>query len=675
MLASVRRLAAKTAAGAPAAELAGMIADEIIRLLDADSAAVFRFDGDAIVVVGGGAAPGRKVFTRGARFPVERQMLAARILETGEPARSAGYAQDPSDAARRITALGYDVVIGAPVHVEGELWGVIYAGAEGPERLPEGSQHELGIFADLCAVAVASAEHRATLESQAAEQRALARVARAVIEGAPEQDVLDAIVRDAAALLDAPAAALLRERPDGGVEPAARWPPDDPPDPAGHRALVDAVRGEHRVVPIGDPDDTARESDMRPLGRAAGWVAPIEIGGRRWGALAVALDKGTPVPPDAATRIGRISELSGVAIANVESRRELVEQLLATERFAALVDLSDDFIGIADLEGRSLYLNPGGHRLLGLEPNEVWGMSVRDFLTDEGKQHYDAVSKPQTRANGSFRGETTLRHARTGEAIPVAVSAYLIPHPLTGEPIAVAVVQRDLRDQRRAEVALRERAAEVEQLASARRFLLVEVLRGEERMRRQIADALHDHVLQELYAARLDLDRAGTDDEAIHRVRAAVDGAARQLRDAVGDLHPAATSTHGLEARLRSVLEQGGDRAGFGHRLDYSVEGPTDADELVLALLREFVHNAVKHADATFLTVRVAEEDGHVVLTVDDDGRGMPEERPAEALRSGHIGLASARERVEAIGGRLQLTSTPGEGTRIRVAVPPAGGA
>lgn len=671
MLASVRRLAARTAAGATAAELAGMIADEIIGLLRADSSAVFRFDGEDIVVVGGSAAPGRRIFTRGARFPVERQMLAARILETGEPQRSDRYAEDPSDAARRIVALGYDVVIGAPVHVGGELWGVIYAGAEGPERLPEGSQHELSVFADLCAIAVASAEHRATLESQATEQRALGRVARAIIEIAPEQAVLDAIVREAAGTLDAPAAALLRVGEDERAEQAAAWPPDAAPDEAGHAALVEAVRAARGVAAIGDPDDTARESALRPLGRAAGWVAPIEIGGRLWGVLAVALDKGTAVPPDAAERVARFGELAGLAIANVEARRELIDQLVATERFAALVELSDDFIGICDLDGRTVYLNPGGRRMVGLDSlEEARALFIRDYLTEEGKATYEDVSGPATREHGSHRGETTLRHLKTGEEIPVGVNAYMIDHPVTGEPMAVAIVQHDLREQRRAEAALRERAAEVEELAAARRFLLVEVLRGEERMRRQIADGLHDHVLQELYAARLDLDRAADDGDAIERARAAVEGATRQLRDAVGDLHPAATSTHGLEARLRSVLEQGGDRAGFGHRLAFGLRGPTDADELLLALLREFVHNAVKHADATFLTAEVAEVDGAIVLTVADDGRGISPERPEAALREGHIGLASARERVEAIGGRLELASVPGEGTRIRVTIP-----
>ncbi|HEV2814120.1 MAG TPA: GAF domain-containing protein [Solirubrobacteraceae bacterium] len=669
LLGAVRRLAGKTAKGAAAAELAASVAEEIIGLLDAHSSAVFRFDGDEIVVVGGSTAPGWRMFTRGARFPLERQMVAAQILATGQPARHAHYADDPSDAARRVTAIGYDVVIGAPVHVGGELWGIIYAGAKGTERLPEGSERELSVFADLCAIAVASAEDRARLESQTIEQQALMRVARAVLERAPEADVLAAITREAAALLDASAAALFCFTDDGGSEAVARWPSDVPVEDAG--TAVEQVARDRRHVHAGDPDETAGPREHLVLGRPVWWAAPIEIGEGLWGTLVVATETGSPLPHDAADRVARFAELCSVAIADVKGRRDLLEQLVETRRLATLVELSQDFIAIADFDGMTSYLNPGGRRLVGLESlDEARTKSILDYLTPAGQEHFLEVSGPVTRRTGSFSGETTLRHFRTGEEIPVGVNAFTITHPVSGEPIATAIVQHALRERKRAERELRERADEVEQLAAARRFLLVESLRAEERMRRKIADVLHDDVLQELYAARLDLDRVPDDAEATHRSVAAVEAASRRLREAVSDLHPAAASTHDLEARLRSVLELGGNRAGFGYRLTFGEHEPCDVDELVVALLREFVHNAVKHADATFLVVTVGDEDGRVVLEVSDDGRGMAPDRPAEALRDGHIGLASSRERVEAVGGRLSLDSAPGAGTRIRVVVP-----
>ena len=670
LLGAVRRLAAQTAEGATAGRLASAIADEIVALLDAHASAVFRFDGGEIVVVGGSTAPGHRIFTVGARFPLEPEMLAAEIRRTGEPARSARYDVDPSDAARRVKALGYDVVVAAPVHVEGQLWGVIYGGADGPDRLPPGTEHDLSIFADLCAIAVATAEHRAQLESQTLEQRTFIEVARLVLERASEEEVFAAIARGAAAVVGAPAAALLSRSAGGAVE-VARWSAVGDERAGADPALVDEVDQAGGLIQCGDPDTTAAEPERQVLGRPVWWAAPVHIAGRVWGAIVVAADKGTPLPPDAAVRVERCSELCSVAIANIETRREIVQHLIETERLAALVELSDDFIAVADVNGMTAYLNPAGQALVGLSSlAEARAKSILDYLTEEGREHFLAVSGPATRRTGSFRGETTLRHFGTGEEIPVAVSAYTIRHPISDEPIGTAIVQHDLRDRKRAEAALRDRAEEVAELAAARRFLLVEVLRGEERMRRQIADALHDDVLQELYAARLDLERVGEDSEAAPRARAGVDAATRRLRDAVGELHPASASTHGFEARMRSVLEQGGERAGFGHRLTIGDHTPSEVDELVLALLREFVHNAVKHADATFLVADLHDEGDDVVLEVSDDGRGMAPERPAEALRSGHIGLASSRERVDAVGGRLHVVSSPGEGTRIRVAVP-----
>jgi two-component system NarL family sensor kinase len=255
----------------------------------------------------------------------------------------------------------------------------------------------------------------------------------------------------------------------------------------------------------------------------------------------------------------------------------------------------------------------------------------------------------------------------------VSVNSFLVTHPLTGEPLALATVQRDLRERKVAEEALRERAEEVEQLAAARRFLLVEALRAEERMRRQIGDALHDDVLQEMYAARQDLAEVEQDPQALDRARVAVDAASRQLREAVSDLHPAVAWTHDLETRLRAILERGGERGGFDWRLDFDAGSPSDADDLVLALVRELVQNVVKHARASSVTVSVRDEDGSLAIEVADDGRGMSPERPLEALRGGHIGIASARERVDALGGRFVLESEEGAGTRVSVLVPRGG--
>jgi PAS domain S-box-containing protein len=675
VLASIERCTRAAAERRESFELADMVAQEVVDLLDADACAVFRFESErGVVMVGGRAAPGHRMFTRGTRFSVDDIVASKAVLETGSAVRIGDYSQRVGGGPRRVGELGYHTVLGAPIWLDGELWGTITAASTVPDRLPEGSEESLDVLAGLCSAIVANGETLARLEAQTAEQRALLSVSRSVLEQAERGAVHAAIAREAAALLGLTTGALLRFG-DRETEVAAEWsaPPDeaqlDPDDP-----IAERVRESRAVVSIGDPDATAGGEDPLVFGLPVGWGAPIELDGRVWGALVVAGRRGLPVPADAGDRLARFAHLAGLALAAVEARTALTQEIVEKEKFFSLVEMSDDLIGIATVDGQIIYLNPGGRQMVGIESlEEAQTLHVSDFGDEQGSIDEQTVARPAVIEHGSWQGETTLRHLRTGESIPVSANAFFVKHPTAGTPLFLATVQRDLRERKAAEKKLSERAAEVEELAAARRFLLVEALRAEERMRRQIGDALHDDVLQELYAARQDLQEVEGEDEALHRARVAVDAASRQLRDAVRDLHPAVSWTRDLEARVRAILDQGAERGGFTCHLEYSAGATGDADDVLLALVRELVQNVVKHADANLVTVVVSESGDQLVLEVSDDGRGMAPERPQEALRGGHIGLASARERVDAIGGRFELQSAPGVGTRVRVTIPRAG--
>jgi two-component system NarL family sensor kinase len=121
------------------------------------------------------------------------------------------------------------------------------------------------------------------------------------------------------------------------------------------------------------------------------------------------------------------------------------------------------------------------------------------------------------------------------------------------------------------------------------------------------------------------------------------------------DLHPVQLQVGGLESALRAICAQ--QAAAGGYTCAVRIE-PTAAgrrDELVLSLARELLRNAGKHARAEHVGVTVALEDDTVRLDVVDDGVGLAEDRLPEALGSGHIGLASSRERAEAIGGSFRV--------------------
>jgi len=85
---------------------------------------------------------------------------------------------------------------------------------------------------------------------------------------------------------------------------------------------------------------------------------------------------------------------------------------------------------------------------------------------------------------------------------------------------------------------------------------------------------------------------------------------------------------------------------------------------------REILANAVTHADPSTIALGLRQEGSDLVLTISDDGRGFDVSRLDQRLAEGHIGLASQRVRIETIGGRFEVTSQPGSGTRVEIRVP-----
>jgi diguanylate cyclase (GGDEF)-like protein/PAS domain S-box-containing protein len=116
-------------------------------------------------------------------------------------------------------------------------------------------------------------------------------------------------------------------------------------------------------------------------------------------------------------------------------------------QFEALVHASPEFIAIADVEGRVQFVNQAGRRLVGMPDDfDVTTATIADFLTEEGLQVSVAVEQPAVMRDGWWQGETTLRDWLGGPAIPVAVSSFLVTDLETGAPLALATLQRDLRE-------------------------------------------------------------------------------------------------------------------------------------------------------------------------------------------------------------------------------------
>jgi signal transduction histidine kinase len=194
--------------------------------------------------------------------------------------------------------------------------------------------------------------------------------------------------------------------------------------------------------------------------------------------------------------------------------------------------------------------------------------------------------------------------------------------------------------------------------------------------RQHLARELHDSVSQALYGIALgartirellDRDPAQIIGLAEYVLQLAAAGLA-EMRALIFELRPESLELEGLPAALTKQADAIRARHGVVVEtfLDDVPECSIQLQHTLYRIAQEALHNAAKHANARRIEVRLRAHDSTISLDVIDDGVGF---QPRGAY-PGHLGLRSMHERAAAIGGTLQVTSSPGAGTRVRFTVP-----
>ena len=203
------------------------------------------------------------------------------------------------------------------------------------------------------------------------------------------------------------------------------------------------------------------------------------------------------------------------------------------------------------------------------------------------------------------------------------------------------------------------------------------VWRVQEDERRRLARDLHDGVGQNLTALKhrlVQLAAALPAGEAM--LRDGVDQAIALCADTLEDtrsmsrlLRPPILDDLGLEAALRWMARSQSESSAAEVTLEMDALPPIDTDvqTLIFRVAQEALTNAAKHADARHVMVRMVARGGLLQLQVVDDGRGCD---AGAVLQAGGSGLGGMRERLRLYDGRLELHSTPGQGTRLRAVIP-----
>ena len=195
--------------------------------------------------------------------------------------------------------------------------------------------------------------------------------------------------------------------------------------------------------------------------------------------------------------------------------------------------------------------------------------------------------------------------------------------------------------------------------------------------RNRLARELHDAVSQKLFslvfnaesaATLLDRDPAAAAEQ-VARLGELAQEALGELRELIFELRPASLEDEGLAATLRKHVDM--LRRVHGRDVELRISGaaqPAPEDAEVFRIAQEALNNALRHADAERIELRLVGRDGRLTLTVADDGVGFDPAAPG--LRSRRLGLTSMEERARALGGTLAVVSRPGDGTTITLEVP-----
>jgi signal transduction histidine kinase len=258
-----------------------------------------------------------------------------------------------------------------------------------------------------------------------------------------------------------------------------------------------------------------------------------------------------------------------------------------------------------------------------------------------------------------FSGAAVFAYGQAGLAAVIPLAVVLVLHQF---------VMQTLLDSRHRAAALENQNVRLAQLSASRGRLVGEVLRAEETERKRLAEALHDEALQDLLFVRQWMATEG--ESGADLAGATFDRAIARLRGEISDLYPAALKVAGLGRAIEGVAQVQAERAGFDVKVEVDSEACGELDEILFVLAREQLVNAAKHSGAATVSVSIACDGPTIVMQVRDDGCGLHESRREEAVLQGRIGLASGAERVEALGGAMEIESRPDRGTVVRTTLP-----
>ncbi len=366
----------------------------------------------------------------------------------------------------------------------------------------------------------------------------------------------------------------------------------------------------------------------------------------------------------------RTGEVDAVVVSGPGGERTLAIEG-ATHPYYVLLDAMSDGAALLDPAGTILFGNRRLAEIVRSPLGRLSGGRLQQFIAPAERPGFEGLLRACAERSGA--GEFALARGGDAPATPVQVALSTVPlgaYPAGprgearhGATVVMAIIT-DLTERRRAE--------------ATRLELMKRLLSAEDQERRRIARELHDETGQSLTALLVGLraieEQAFTADvkASAQRLRSiaarTVDDVGRLARG----LHPSVLDDMGfVAAARRHVIDYA---QAFGIAVDLRLESvaalplPPLLQTTLYRVLQEALTNVARHARARAVTVEVGREGTTLELVVRDDGVGF--DAGAALDHASGLGLHGMRERVALLGGSLEITSRPGQGTTVRATIP-----
>lgn len=369
---------------------------------------------------------------------------------------------------------------------------------------------------------------------------------------------------------------------------------------------------------------------------------------------------------------GAVSAMSGALRRQLEKERTLRQQLEreAQEKEAArqraerseqemrlLLDHVQDLVVFVDGTGSVLEVNPAVEELSGWRRRDVLGRHVREFVHPQDWHRLYRVLSSKALAR---RHKLEVR-IRTCDGRWLVTEAMVVPVQGGQGAEGWVITAQDVTARRQAE--------------AERDEALLRLLAAQDEERRRVGYDFHDGPIQSMAAALAFLETHARchrrPDAHLERALQNLQRALQEARYIISHLSPQELKEGGLPKALASILQAVRDNWGIETHLEVSCGEWRMAYPRESALLRiaqEAINNAVKHSGTGRIEVRLWRAGQALHLSVRDFGRGI--QWSEENGRHGHLGILSMRERAHLLGGQLEIHSSPGQGTEVRVVVP-----